>query len=284
MSSESGVTSVHYEGTATATNTCQVASRVGGEQSGCLDVLQKQARERAEIKHAAMKASRPTRVYSKPKESTQSKKPKRLLSKRELSSKKSAEICRIKGQIYTELLEQRIFEEEKKQEETRLRLKQLVEKSDCLRTQIADFERLKFRRGGEFPSDPSVQISSFDTPIQSFEDNFDGMLNHSLFNVALDPDDVPSFFKNDQLEECGYLSALSSDVYVCAESALYSDCDEHVKTDKIDVANAVEKTDQGVFSPTTIICVSELPEVSPLKQASSIRNFGRNAFSNEYDW
>lgn len=264
-------------------NSYKQEQSIVGVQTERLEQLQKQAREHAEIKHAAMKATRPTRVYCNPKHSSRSAKPKRVLTKRELSSKRSAEICRIKSQIYTELLEQSIVEEEQRQNDLRLKLNQLQNKSDALKSEIVDCERSGFAKNIDCQQDSCVQISNFDNPSLSFDANFGDLLNGSFVNEVLVSDDVPSFFKNDQLEECGYLSALSSDMDVCTKQDLDSNIEDYSMCDKLNQANLNENINRNVFSPSTIICVSDLPCMSPMKQVSSIRNFQQIPFSNLAD-
>lgn len=70
--------------------------------------LRKEARELATQRHLELKSKSKLLVHAP-------KKPKKQWTKRQLSSKRSAEICRIKLGIYTELLERAVVEKEKSQ-------------------------------------------------------------------------------------------------------------------------------------------------------------------------
>lgn len=272
-SSLTGASSAQYEHSEIS-NASDEMSRA--KQVSRLDELRREARKRAEIKHAATKASRPTRVYSKPSELMQPKKPKRMLTKRELSSKRSAEICRIKAQIYTELLEKSIVEEERKQKEIQIELKKAEEQASILKTQIKAHEHLGFSNDDDYQTYVCAQDGPIPSPSQSLGSNFGGLLSGTFLAEAMVQDSLPSFFKTAQLEECGFLSTLSGteacETDACADLSIHGNIDIDVNVGSIPES----------FSPNTIVCTPDLPFMTPLKQVSSIRSIYKNDFSSAY--
>lgn len=99
-----------------------------------LEKLRETARERAQEKHAEMKLRR-----KKP-EVHVMKKTNKLLTKRQISSKKSAEICRIKAQIYTGLLEQAVYDVEEQQKVIRSQLLAQKTVNATLKSRVANLK------------------------------------------------------------------------------------------------------------------------------------------------
>lgn len=107
---------------------------MGCQESSCLLRLQTLARTMAEKKQAILKDLKAELTPRIIKHSFASRRRRRALTKRELSSKKAAEICRMKAQIYTSLLEEALREEEK-------RVYSIKNDIDLITTEMKDYER-----------------------------------------------------------------------------------------------------------------------------------------------
>lgn len=142
-----------------------------------LEHLREIARERAQIKHAEIKALRkptPPRTY---------KKPLKQLTKRQLSSKRSAEICRIKSNIYTELLERAVADEEYTQQSLYKRFTEQIKENTTISNRIAQLEEYSLKHGS-LPQLTCIKLEQrlfSPTSITTADNSLDGIGEHKTF-------------------------------------------------------------------------------------------------------
>lgn len=130
-----------------------------------LQNLQTEARTRAQRQHAVLKSQRPSQPRTK-----------RVLTKRQKSSKRSAEICRIKSQVYTELLEQAVAGEEAAQRRLAAECLGQMDRNMMLTTRIASLQSGKLAVGPAVfpPFDVDFCDADLDGAVKKEEDRLFG--------------------------------------------------------------------------------------------------------------